>query len=152
MFKIIYKDVSFLITGDINGREKSNTDVGSDDEIDSEELELWVRHQLDDRYSLESTVLQAPHHGSNGSNSLPFINAVDPEWVVITAGHKYNHPTPEALRRFNSAGIINSHILRTDEGDSTPETQSVKDPRGDDSYIFETDGNSITRILRVTND
>lgn len=152
VFKLIYKDISFLITGDINGRNKKHTKQSTDDEIDSEELELWTRHSLNPAvYSLKSTVLQAPHHGSNGSCSLPFSEAVDPEWVVIPAGHQYiyNHPHPSTMRRLASAGIQQSHILRTDEGDSTPETHSLKDPRGDDSYIFETDGSAMTKIWRV---
>ncbi|MCH7527702.1 MAG: MBL fold metallo-hydrolase [Planctomycetes bacterium] len=149
VFKLVYKDVSFLFTGDINGRRKEHESASTDDEIDSEELELWVRHQLDAKYSLKATVLQAPHHGSNGSCSLRFIQAVDPEWVVITAGHQFNHPHPAALRRFATAGIEASHVLRTDEGDSTPEVSSVRDPRGDDCYVFETDGVTVTRILRV---
>ncbi len=149
VFKLIYKDVTFLITGDINGREKKHEGEATDNEIDSEELELWVRHTLDpETYSLKATVLQAPHHGSNGSCSGPFVKAVDPEWIVITAGHRYNHPHPATLARLQRAGIPVSHILRTDEGDSTPEN-SHKDPRGDDSYIFETNGTSITKIWRV---
>ncbi|MEE8169847.1 MAG: MBL fold metallo-hydrolase, partial [Phycisphaerae bacterium] len=100
VLKIIYGDVSFLVTGDINGRNKDHKAASTDNEIDSEELELWVRHTLDpDRYGLKATVLPAPHHGSNGSCSLPFLKAVDPEWVVITAGHQFNHPHPAALRR-----------------------------------------------------
>ena len=80
---------------------------------------------------------------------MRFIQAVDPDWVVITAGHQFNHPHPAALRRFATAGIEASHVLRTDEGDSTPEVSSVRDPRGDDCYVFETDGVTVTRILRV---
>ncbi|MCH7702576.1 MAG: MBL fold metallo-hydrolase [Planctomycetes bacterium] len=150
VFRLVYKNVSFLITGDINGRDGSHKTRSTDNEIDSEELELLVRHMLfPDRYNLKSTVLQAPHHGSNGSCSLPFIKAVDPDWVVITAGHQHNLPHPATLERIGRAGVAESRILRTDEGDSTPENTSVKDPTGDDSYIFETDGDTITRILKV---
>ena len=42
VFKLIYKDVSFLITGDINGRNKKHTKKADDEEIDSEEYELCV--------------------------------------------------------------------------------------------------------------
>lgn len=149
VFKIVYKQVSFLITGDINGRDKTHKGRNTDSEIDSEELELLQRHQQDSKYSLKSVVMQAPHHGSNGSCSLRFIEAVAPEWVVIPAGHQYNHPDPESLRRIRQAGVRADHILRTDEGDSTPEDRMVKDDTGDDSYVFETDGASIIRIVKV---
>jgi competence protein ComEC len=146
VFKIIYGDISFLITGDINGRDKEHEGVEHDDEIDSEELELWVRHQLDqENYGLNATVLQAPHHGSNGSCSLRFLQTVEPEWIVIPAGHRNDHPTEDTLRRMELAGMDADHILRTDLGDTTPETRHTE-PRGDDSYVFETDGQTITRL------
>ncbi len=149
VFKVIYGDVSFLFTGDINGRDREHTDVSTDSEIDSEELELWARHQLlPATCGLGATVLQISHHGSNGSSSLPFLQAVAPTWVVIPAGHQYNHPTPETLRRIRAAGVADDHVLRTDDGDSTPEG-AHRDPRGDDSFVFETDGTTITRVLRV---
>ena len=150
VIKLIYGNVSFLITGDINGRNKDHEGTDTDREMDSEELELWTRHQLWEDFDLSSTVLQVPHHGSNGSCSLPFLQAVGARWAVITAGHKHNHPHPGALRRLETSGLRADHVLRTDEGDSTPETRSARDARGDDCFVFETDGRRINRILRIT--
>jgi beta-lactamase superfamily II metal-dependent hydrolase len=152
VFKVIYGDVAFLFTGDINGRDKEHTSEDTENEIDSEELELWTRHSVSNEYSLKSTVIQISHHGSNGSSSLPFLQAVGATWAVIPAGHEHDHPTVSALARIQKAGIAADHILRTDDGDSTPETSSLKDIRGDDSFIFETDGQTITRVLRVTSE
>jgi competence protein ComEC len=100
-------------------------------------------------YSLKADVIQIPHHGSNGSSSLPFLREVDATWAVIPAGHQFDHPTEATLERIGKAGIEENHILRTDEGDSTPETPDHRDTRGDDSFIFETNGTTITRVLRV---
>ena len=47
------------------------------------------------------------------------------------------------------AGVASSHILRTDHGDPLQEDKQNRDPAGDDSFIFETDGQTITRILWV---
>ncbi|MBU2429448.1 MAG: hypothetical protein KKH99_02040, partial [Proteobacteria bacterium] len=45
VFKLIYKDISFLFTGDINGRDLENSNNGKGlYECDSEELELVSRH------------------------------------------------------------------------------------------------------------
>ena len=40
----------------------------------------------------------------------------------------------------------------TDEGDPLDEDEDRKDPSGDDSFIFETDGRQIIRILWVEAD
>ncbi len=149
VFKLSYRGVSFLITGDINGRDKEHFGAGFDAEIDSEEAELLAHHRENSGLNLSATVLQVPHHGSNGSSSLDFLKAVDADWAVISAGHKHDHPTKDALRRIKLSGVQSSHILRTDRGDSTPETNSRRDQSGDDSYIFVVGNNGLASILRV---
>jgi competence protein ComEC len=150
VFKLQYGETSFLITGDINGRVKEHEDESDDDEIDSEEFELLRHHQDDPALSLESTVLQLPHHGSNGSCSLPFLNAVSPEWVVIPAGHRNDHPTEGAIRRLGKAGVPASQILRTDDGDPIIEDDATEEePAGDDSYVFVVDEDGIRSIIRI---
>ncbi|MFH1419188.1 MAG: MBL fold metallo-hydrolase [Planctomycetota bacterium] len=144
VFKLVYGSVSFLITGDINGRPEELEEPADDEEINSKEYELLQRHRQSEEYSLKATVLQVPHHGSNGSSSLPFLKAVDPEWAVIPAGDRHGHPTLAALRRLKKADLPPTHILTTDQGDD--ETKEKDEPPGDDSFIFETDGATITAI------
>jgi hypothetical protein len=49
---------------------------------------------------LASTVLKAPHHGSCTSTTAPFLDAVDPELVVISVGENdFGHPRDEVLER-----------------------------------------------------
>lgn len=145
VIKLIYKDVSFLFVGDINERKKSYTAEKYDNFIFSEEFELLDRHKQDPKkYSLEATVLQVSHHGSDGASSLPFLNAVNADWAVISAGEDHGHPHEGTLRRLGKSGIADDHILRTDEGDD-PDTKG-DEPPGDDSFIFETDGKKITKI------
>lgn len=144
VIKILYRDVSFLFTGDINGREKKLKGTKHDNFIFSEEAELLDRHKKNpSKYSLAATVLQVSHHGSNGASSLPFLKAVDAEWAVIAAGEAHGHPTKDTLRRLRKSGIENDHILRTDQGDKPGKGD---EPTGDDSFIFETDGKKITKI------
>ena len=150
--KLVYHNVSFLLTGDINGRQKEHTKPIFDEECDSVERFLVGLDSLPGVATsgfLAATVLKAPHHGSNGSSSLPFIRKVAPTWVVFCAGHEYDHPVSETMKRYETAGVPKSHMLRTDEGDSTPENDSLKDNIGDDTYVFETDGLTITKIVRV---
>lgn len=52
--------------------------------------------------ALESTVLRAAHHGSKSSSTDAFLDAVDPEAVVITSAYEsqYGHPNEVVLERF----------------------------------------------------
>lgn len=63
--------------------------------------------------ALRNDVLLAPHHGARASSGRDFIAAVEPRWVVISAGarNRFGHPSPEALARYRSAGAA---VLRTD--------------------------------------
>ncbi len=56
---------------------------------------------------LRAQVLLAPHHGSRSSSSYAFIRAVDPRWVVFSAGHnnRYNHPHPQIVDRYRELGV-----------------------------------------------
>jgi competence protein ComEC len=55
---------------------------------------------------LRSTVLLAPHHGSKTSSSADFLQAVQPEWVLIQAGYRnrYGHPAAEVVARYKALG------------------------------------------------
>jgi competence protein ComEC len=63
--------------------------------------------------NLSSTVLLAPHHGSRSSSTIPFLDSVDPQIVVISAGWKnrFRFPHPDVLKRYNQRGC---RILRMD--------------------------------------
>lgn len=58
-------------------------------------------------------VLKAGHHGSFGSTSPELLAAMQPEWVVISAGRRnlYRHPHPAVLDRAEAAG---AKVARTD--------------------------------------
>ena len=63
--------------------------------------------------NLSSTVLLAPHHGSRSSSTKPFLDSVDPQIVVISAGWKnrFRFPHPDVLKRYNHRGC---RIFRVD--------------------------------------
>jgi competence protein ComEC len=65
---------------------------------------------------LTSTVLKVPHHGGNTSSSAAFLNAVNPELVVISVGadNRFGHPSPQVLERLEGL-VEEERILRTDE-------------------------------------
>jgi len=84
--------VTFLLPGDIE-QEVESALVGSGQ-------------------PLQATVLKAPHHGSDTSSSAAFLQAVNPQLVVISVGadNRFGHPSPEMLER-----VAGRTVLRTDE-------------------------------------
>lgn len=64
--------------------------------------------------TLRAHLLKAGHHGSSTSTSAEFLQFVEPELVVISAGrgNRYGHPAPEVLDRLKATGV---EIARTDQ-------------------------------------
>jgi competence protein ComEC len=92
--KIYYGRVSFLFAADI---EKLGEDYLADRAKD-----------------LRSTVLKVAHHGSRFSSNKKFLEKVNPEIAVISAGtsNPFGHPAPEVIERLKRLG---TKIYRTDQ-------------------------------------
>lgn len=62
--------------------------------------EAWLTHHYGER--LQATVLVAAHHGSNTSSTLPFLQQVRPEIVLIPAGYRnrFGFPAEQVLQRY----------------------------------------------------
>lgn len=86
VLRLVYGDTSFLLTGDA-----------------PDEIENWLVFLED---NLKSDVLKAGHHGSRTSTSQAFLDAVDPEIVVVSAGkgNSYGHPHQEVVERIVASG------------------------------------------------
>lgn len=108
VIKLEYRDTSFLFTGDAE--------------------EISEKEMIDKGLDLKADVLKAGHHGSRTSSSNEFLDAVNPEYAVISVGrdNDYGHPNKETLDKFNARGI---KIYRTDESGT---------------IIADSDGNNIT--------
>ena len=106
--RLVYGEKSFLLTGD-SPIAIENVMLNLDSEI------------------LDSDVLKAGHHGSRTSTSLPYAQAVSPEYAVISAGlnNTYGHPHKEVLDILKKLG---TNIL------STADLGTIK---------FETDGKTL---------
>ena len=93
VFRLVFKDISFLFTGDI-GKP--------------------VEKELIEKNDLDSDVLKVGHHGSKTSSSLEFIQSVSPSAAVISCGknNRYGHPHEDVLQILESCDIS---ILRTDQ-------------------------------------
>jgi len=62
---------------------------------------------------LQADVLKVGHHGSYTSTTSKFLQAVNPEYAVIScgAGNTFGHPHLETLERLKEASVT---IYRTD--------------------------------------
>ncbi len=76
----------------------------------SGDIEQQAESQLIKRYpeQLKSTILVAPHHGSNTSSTAAFINAVDAKIVLYPAGYlnRYHFPSQQVQRRYQQQETI----------------------------------------------
>jgi competence protein ComEC len=99
VLKITSAAGTLLLTGDIERP------------VEKELIEQQENNQ--DSISLKSDVMIAPHHGSKTSSSVEFINVVDPDLTVFTAGYlnRFRHPRPEIVQRYEDA---KSKMLRSD--------------------------------------
>ena len=94
IMKIVYKNTSFLFTGD------------AEDDLEKEVLNSNV--------NLSSDVLKIGHHGSSTSTSEKFLTAVSPKLSIISVGinNSYKHPSTKTL---NLLDKYNIRYYRTDE-------------------------------------
>jgi beta-lactamase superfamily II metal-dependent hydrolase len=136
VIRLDYRGRSVLFTGDTVGRRLDDPD---DSCKDAEKL--MVDNHAAGTVSLKADVLVASHHGANNGSSDCFIQAIAPQFVVFSSGHRYEHPTLAAATRFLNRGIAVAQIFRTDHGDDEqPGTFEWKeasipgcsDPAGDD--------------------
>ena len=93
VLRVEFGETAFLFTGD----------AGSTSEA----------QQMSNGLTLESDVLKVGHHGSRTSSSQRYLDAVSPNYAVISsgAGNTYGHPHSELLSRLNAMGVT---IYRTD--------------------------------------
>lgn len=94
VIKMTHGENTFLFTGDAE-----------------EEAEMDI---LAEGLDVSADVLKAGHHGSSTSTSDDFLEAVSPEYAVISCGedNKYGHPHAETMNKFRQTGVT---VYRTDE-------------------------------------
>ncbi|HHZ06647.1 MAG TPA: MBL fold metallo-hydrolase [Clostridiales bacterium] len=94
VLRAVYGNNSFLLTGD--------AEAVSEKEI------------LKNGYILSSDVLKVGHHGSNTSTTKKFLQAVNPQFAVISVGkdNDYGHPSDKIVQRLNDEQV---EVYRTDE-------------------------------------
>lgn len=152
VIRIVYKGKSILLTGDMVGRHEEGG-------LPDHHVIAAEKYVLDNRFAvpINSDVLVASHHGADDASSYPFIQAVNPEYVIFSAGSHdgYGHPRATVAQRFLNSGILLENIYRTDLGDDETkpehwENESTipghSDPSGDDNIIITIDDDSNIEV------
>jgi competence protein ComEC len=80
-----------LLTGDISSRVEPKVAVG-----------VGIGPPL---------VMQVPHHGSKTSSSAAFLDALRPDFAIVSAGwrNRFGHPNPLVVERYAAAGVALSN-------------------------------------------
>ena len=94
VLKLSMGEISFLLTGDI--------EAGVEQALAASDLDL------------QAVVLKSPHHGSKTSSDPGFLDQVNPQIVLISAGqdNQFGHPHQEILQRYTERDFT---VFRTDQ-------------------------------------
>jgi competence protein ComEC len=94
IIKLVYGNNSFLFTGDAEKKEENKM------------IYCYSKY-------LKSDLLKISHHGSSTGSSDKFLDVVNPQYALISAGkyNKFKHPSPVTLKRLEERNIIS---FRTD--------------------------------------
>lgn len=87
VLKITFGETSLLLTGDIE--------------------ETAINALMKDAEKIKSDVLKIPHHGAAKSSPMYFLDAVSPEYAIISVGanNKYNHPSSATTANLEKLGV-----------------------------------------------
>ena len=93
ILRLVYGNASVLLTGDA-----------------SSAVERALVRQYGD--SLRSDILKLGHHGSKTSTSQYFLDTVQPQIVVASAGcdNRYGHPHPDIVARVSHARLFDTCV------------------------------------------
>ncbi len=117
VIKVEYKGKSILLAGDSVGLGENDLS-GAKQCISTERrmLNQLCDLEKDECDVLKSNVLIAPHHGSSESSCIPFIEKVNPDYLIFSAGNMYAHPRKDVYDRYRGVNE-NIKMYRTDKGE-----------------------------------
>lgn len=78
----------------------------------SGDISRVVEQRLADQGLESHAILSVPHHGSSTSSSQALIDAVQPDWALIStaSGNRFDFPRADVIERYSEA---RAHVLNT---------------------------------------
>ena len=113
-------EFEITLLGNYSSNNENNRSIFAVAEIDgikflfTGDAEEWAEERLlEENVNLDCDVLKVAHHGSSGSTCIKFLQAVTPEYAVISVGedNPYSHPNSDTL---NALDEIGAEVFRTD--------------------------------------
>lgn len=103
-----YHDFDYLVSGDMIGRRSGSENARVEEEV--------AEAIIADGRTLD--VLHVNHHGADNGSASEFVNALEPNIAVISAGNgnDHKHPKNGALRRLYDGNVY--RIMMTSFGTS----------------------------------
>lgn len=142
VLRIQYGEHVFLFMGDAEGKERN------DSPVTPKYVEKILLDNEATRLKLKANLLKIAHHGSETSSTIPFIQAVNPDIVIVQSGRKKFGtkylPDLTTLQRY-CANNPNVKIYRTDQGDAAAnlsETAAVDK----DNIIIQSNGRGQIKV------
>lgn len=138
-FRIRYGETAFIFTGD--------ADIQAEREMVSSGLPL------------EADILLMGHHGSNTSTSLEFLQAVEPNVAIYSAGldNPYGHPYAEVLASVENEGAVvygtdvnGTIIVETDGQEYSVETEREGVAKEGSNRCVDINGASTAELTELT--
>jgi len=122
VLRIQYGDHVFIFMGDAEGKDRN------DSPVTPKYVEKILLDNDATRQKLKANLLKIAHHGSETSSTTPFIQAVNPDIVIVQSGRKnFNGrylPDLSTLQRY-CANNPNVKIYSTDQGDTVHHSESA---------------------------
>jgi beta-lactamase superfamily II metal-dependent hydrolase len=150
VMKLEYAGNSVLFCGDAVGRHRN----------DPEEALIATEKFLVENAGpfLKSTIVIAPHHGARNGSSQAFVDSVQPETVIFSAGHNFDHPDTRTANQY-LRHVEADQIFRTDRGDDEGGTEwaftrilGCRDKYNDDDVQIQLRSNKTYRVFYVNPD
>lgn len=110
-FLVTYGKFDFLISGDLIGRKSGAEDARMEEAVGKAVVDAGFKVD----------VLHVNHHGADNASSVAFLELIQPEIALISAGNRNNHEHPSkfALQRLVDAGV--DRIFQTSWGTTEDE-------------------------------
>lgn len=107
-FEVLHPSASYT------SRKKNNRScvilvtIGDNRLLLTGDIEKEVEKILIKLYDMKVNILQVPHHGSSSSSHLKWVDEVDPDYAVFSAGYRnpFSHPSPKVVERYEEGGSL----------------------------------------------